>query len=73
MTDQELLERISAVRGEAHRAPLAEWSKDHTGHSAIVNHSNSWAERSHTFAELMTECRGRGLAMPPCDCPTGSH
>lgn len=73
MTDQELLERTAKARGEAHRAPFAEWSKDHTGHSAIVHHTNSWAERGHTFCELMTEIRHRNLQMPRCDCQDGSH
>lgn len=31
MTDEELLTKTSAARGLAHRAPFAEWSKDHKG------------------------------------------
>lgn len=73
MTDEELLKATSAARGEAHRAPFAEWSKDHTGHSAIVHHTRAWAERGHTFVELMGECRRRGLEIPPCDCLPGNH
>ncbi len=73
LSNDGLLSAASAARGAAHRAPFAEWSKDHTGHSAIVHHTTSWAERGHAFVDLMTECRRRGLAMPPCDCPPGSH
>ncbi len=73
MTDQELLQATSAARGDAHRAPFAEWSKDHTGHSAIVHHTRAWAERGHSFVELMSEVRRRGLTMPPCDCPASAH
>ena len=73
MTNEELIRKTSAARGLAHRAPLAEWSLDHRGHSAIVNHTNAWAVRSREFHELMDECERRGLAMPPCDCPPGAH
>lgn len=73
MTDTELLQATAQARGAAHRAPFAEWSKDHEGHSAIVNHTNGWAERASEFAALMVEIKRRGLATPPCDCPSGSH
>lgn len=73
MTDQELLEKTSVARGHAHRAPLAEWSKDHTGHSAIVNHTRAAADRGQDFVGLMSECRHRGLSIPACDCVPGSH
>lgn len=73
MTDAELLERTAQARGLAHRAPFAEWSKDHRGHSAIVHHTRAWTDRSNDFLELMTEVDRRGLSMPACDCPPGSH
>lgn len=72
MTDEELLQRTSAARGAAHRAEFAEWSMDHKGHSAIVHHTNGWADRSREFFELMDEVERRGLKMPPCDCPDGA-
>lgn len=73
MTDEELLAKTSAARGLAHRAPFAEWSKDHRGHSAIVNHTSAWAQCGNDFMSLMDECERRGLKMPPCDCPPGAH
>jgi hypothetical protein len=73
VTNEELLARTSAARGLAHRAPFAEWSKDHRGHSAIVNHTHAWAERGEDFLTLAAECDRRGLALPPCDCPAGAH
>lgn len=73
MTDEELLAKTSAIRGEAHRAPFAEWSKDHRGHSSIVNHTFSWATRGYEWLELTDECERRGLPIPPCDCPPGAH
>lgn len=73
MTDTDLLEATSKARGLAHRAPFAEWSKDHLGHSAIVNHTTAWAVRGNGFIELMAEIKRRGLEMPACDCPAGSH
>lgn len=44
------------LRKLAHNAPLAEWSKDHRGHSAIVNHTNAWASRGK---EWMDTCDKR--------------
>lgn len=73
MTDAELLEKTSRARGLAHRAPFAEWSKDHRGHSAIVHHTRAWADRSKEFFGLMDEVDRRGLKMPPCDCPPADH
>ncbi len=73
MTNIELLQKISEARGLAHRAPFAEWSKDHRGHSAIVHHTSAWADKSNEFFELMAEADRRGLKMPPCDCPEGDH
>lgn len=73
MNDQELLQRTSAARGHAHRAPFAKWSKDHRGHSAIVRHTSAWSDRSNEFLVLMNEVKRRGLQMPPCDCPLGAH
>lgn len=73
MTNEELLAKTSAARGLAHRAPFAEWSKDHRGHSSIYNHTHAWAERGDDFLTLAAECDRRGLALPPCDCPTGAH
>lgn len=73
MTDEELLAKLSAARGAAHRAPFAEWSKDHRGHSAIVNHTSAYAARGHEFEQLATERACRGLPFPPCDCPAGAH
>lgn len=71
-SDEDLLQKISVARGLAHRAPFAEWSMDHRGHSAIVHHTSAWADRSNEFFSLMNEADRRGLAMPPCDCPPGS-
>lgn len=73
MNDHELLTKTAAARGLAHRAPFAEWSKDHRGHSAIVHHTRGWADRSNEFFGLMAEVNRRGLKMPPCDCPAGAH
>lgn len=73
MTDAELLQRLSAARGRAHRAPLAEYSKDHRGHTAIVNHTTGWRSEGAEFIELCEMAEKRGLSMPPCDCPAGSH
>jgi hypothetical protein len=73
LTDDELLRRVSAARGAAHRAPFSEWSKDHRGHSSIVNHTVSFAARGNDFAALAIELRKRGLNIPACDCPEGAH
>ena len=73
MTDAELLAAVSRARGEAHRAPFAEWSMDHKGHSAIVNHTSAWETRGYEFARLYQMCLERGLKLPPCDCPAGAH
>ncbi len=73
MTDEELLAKASAARGAAHRAPFAEWSKDHRGHSAIVNHTSAYADRGAEFLALAEEVAARGLDLPPCDCPPGAH
>lgn len=73
MTDEELIERVSAARGRAHRADFAEWSKDHRGHSSIVHHADGWASESREFVRLLNELRLRGIPMPPCDCPAGAH
>lgn len=73
MTNEELLARTSAARGLAHRSPFAEWSKDHKGHSSIVNHTHAWATNSTAFVDLVNECSRRGLGIPPCDCPAGAH
>lgn len=73
MTDEELIAKTSAARGLAHRAPFAEWSKDHKGHSSIVNHTNAWAANGLAFADLSDECCRRGLKIPACDCPDGAH
>lgn len=73
MTDEELLAKTSIARGLAHRAPLAEWSKDHRGHSAIVNHTSAWARLGDDFIALSDECGRRGLAIPKCDCPPDAH
>lgn len=73
MTDDELLQRASAARGAAHRAEFSEYSKDHRGHTSIVNHASGWAVRGDEFAALADEVAGRGLKLPPCDCPAGVH
>lgn len=73
MTDEELLVKVSAARGLAHRALFAEWSKDHKGHSFIVNHTNAWAVRGDELMAYANELERRGLKLPPCDCPAGSH
>ena len=73
MTDEELLAQVSAARGAAHRAAFAEWSKDHRGHSSIVNHTNAYAVRGDELMALADELERRGLKLPPCDCPPGSH
>jgi hypothetical protein len=73
MTDEELLAKVSAARDLAHRAPFAEWSKDHRGHSSIVNHTNAWAVRGDELMVAMVELERRGLKLPPCDCPAGAH
>lgn len=73
MPDEELLAAVSAARGKAHRAPFAEWSKDHRGHSAIIHHTNAWAVESGELVRLCHELTKRGLAMPNCDCPAGAH
>lgn len=73
MTDAELLEATAKARGLSHRAPFAEWSKDHRGHSSIVNHTAAWATHGRTFSDLMEEVRRRGLEIPDCDCSPGEH
>ena len=73
MTNEELLARTSTARGLAHRSPFAEWSKDHRGHSSIVNHTSAWATNGMAFADLAAECDKRGLSIPACDCPPGAH
>lgn len=73
MTDEELLAKLSAARGAAHRAPFAEWSKDHRGHSSIVNHTNTWATRGSEYEALAEEAGRRRLTLPPCDCLPGAH
>lgn len=73
MTDEELLAKTSAARGAAHRAPLAKWSKDHRGHSTIINHTTGFADRGNEFMMLADECRRRSLTLPACDCPDGTH
>lgn len=73
MTNEELLAKTSAARGITHRAPFAEWSMDHKGHSSIVHHTNAWAVTGHDFVKLAKECDRRGLPIPPCDCPAGVH
>ena len=44
------------LRKIAHDAPFAEWSKDHRGHSAIVNHTNAWARAGEDW---MAACNRR--------------
>ena len=73
MTDEELLAKVSAARGAAHRAPFAEWSKDHRGHSSIVNHTSAYATRGDELMAFADELERRGLKLPPCDCPPGAH
>lgn len=73
MTDDDLLLKTSAARGVAHRAPFAEWSKDHKGHSSIVVHTSTWGARSSDLLSFVSECSRRGLPLPPCDCPQGAH
>jgi hypothetical protein len=73
MTDEELLAKVSAARGAAHRARLAEWSKDHRGHSSIVNHTSAYAVRGDELMAFADELERRGLKLPPCDCPPGAH
>jgi hypothetical protein len=73
VTNEELLARTATARGLAHRAPFAEFSKDHKGHTSIVNHTNAWATNGMAFAELAVECDRRGLEIPACDCPLGAH
>lgn len=73
VSDEQLLTMASRSRGLAHRAPLAEWSKDHLGHSAIVRHTDAYAARARDFFAICDELERRGLKMPPCDCPSGSH
>lgn len=73
MTDLELLAAASKARGLAHRAPFAEWSKDHHGHSFVVNHTTAFADRATEFVSLATEIHSRGLVLPPCDCPASEH
>jgi hypothetical protein len=72
-SDEQLLKATAAARGAAHRAPLAEWSKDHLGHSSIVYHTHAWADRSNEFSNLVAEIKRRGLEIPACDCPVGTH
>lgn len=61
LSDDELLKAIAVARKLAHDAPFAEWSKDHTGHSAIVNHTSAWSTRANEWMELVEEARRRGL------------
>lgn len=72
-SDADFLRRVSVARGVAHRATFAEWSKDHKGHSAIVQHTRAWADKSNGLLTMMPELKRRGLALPECDCSAGSH
>jgi hypothetical protein len=73
LTNDELLQKTSAARGAAHRSEFAEYSKDHRGHTAIVNHVSAWAVRGDEFVALAEECSRRGLKLPPCDCQADAH
>lgn len=73
MSDADLIARSRAALGLAHRAPFAEWSTDHRGHSAVVNHTSAWAGHSQEVLEIDRELRRRGLGAPGCDCPPGAH
>ena len=73
MTDAELLAKTVAARGSAHRALGSQVSRGHTGILSISSHSDAACTRAHEFADLWAECRKRGLKMPACDCPAGSH
>jgi hypothetical protein len=64
MTDADLLARTHEARKAAHEAPFAEWSMDHRGHSAIVNHTSAFAARSREWIELANEVDRRGLPQP---------
>jgi len=78
MTDAELLAKASAARGLAHRAPMAEVYAENelgrpTGKLKIRDHTRAYADRSNEFFDVMKEVDKRGLKMPACDCPAGSH
>lgn len=59
LNDDELAKRVDELRQAAHEAPLAEWSKDHRGHSAIVNHTNAWAQRGNEWLAAKQELERR--------------
>ncbi len=63
MTHQELIAALEKAEAEcerlrklAHEAPFAEYSMDHRGHTAIVHHTNAWADRGR---EWMAACDHR--------------
>ena len=64
MTNENLLEAVKVARQRMHDAPLAEWSKDHKGHSAIVHHTSAWAYHSKEWMRLANEVDRRGLKQP---------
>lgn len=64
MTNEELLLATARALDAAHHAPFAEWSMDHRGHSAIVNHTRAWADRGNEWAALAAEVDRRGLPQP---------
>lgn len=64
LSDSALLGRTKEARRAAHAAPFAEWSMDHRGHSAIINHTSAWATRSREWMDLANEVDRRGLPQP---------
>ena len=73
MTDQELLEKTSKARGEAHRVPMRPYRVDADGHKWVETSSVAFSARADAFFALAAEVKRRGLKLPACDCPDGSH
>ena len=71
MTDNR--ERLNAecerLRKLAHEAPFAEFSMDHRGHTAIVNHTSAWARAGDDWIKA---CAKRDALSRPDDGDGGS-
>lgn len=50
-----VLERCEQLRKLAHEAPFAEYSMDHRGHTAIINHTSAWARLGNDWVKACEE------------------
>lgn len=80
MNDESLMVAASRARGAAHRSEMSEiFEVNERGHPTGVKkiaengHAIGWILRGNEFCALAQEIKRRGLAIPDCDCPPGSH